>query len=157
MVEMKKGVGDQKKGRIETGETEMEYEYILFNSIVVKEAWRIPPGIAISVREIKYLKDLILETGHFFHVLYKKLGRPCSLNGSVMREGEMRWESPRENGEVLRHTKMRGELWVSWDLRLDSSPRPSFPFSLTLERFQGRTRSPNLGIVECVRYLFHCL
>ena len=40
----------------------MEYEYILFDSIVVKEAWRIPPKIAISVREIKYLKDLILET-----------------------------------------------------------------------------------------------
>lgn len=56
----------------ERRDTEMEYEYILFDSIVVKEAWRIPPKIAISVREIKYLKDLILETGHFFHLLYKK-------------------------------------------------------------------------------------
>lgn len=74
-----------------------------------------------------------------------------------MRERDEMGESPRENIKVPRHTKMRGGLWVSWDLKLDSSPRPSFPFSLTLERFQGRTRSPNLRIVECVRYLFHCL
>ena len=74
VVEMMKGVGDQKKERInkERRDREMEYEYILFDSIVVKEAWRIPPGIAVSVREIRYLKDLILETGHFFHLLNKK-------------------------------------------------------------------------------------
>ena len=44
MGETKKGVGDQKKGRIETereGERQRararEYEYILFDSILVKE------------------------------------------------------------------------------------------------------------------------
>lgn len=40
VVEMKRGVGDQRKERInkERRDREMEYEYILFDSIVVKEA-----------------------------------------------------------------------------------------------------------------------
>ena len=59
--------------------------------------------------EGKYLKDSTQGTGCFFHLVYKKkqeLGRLCYLDGLVIREGGMRWESQQENRELQRHTEM---------------------------------------------------
>lgn len=63
--------------------------------------------------EGKSLKDSTQGPGRFFHLVYKKkqeLGRLCYLDGLVIREGGMRWESQRENRELQRHTEMRRGL-----------------------------------------------